>query len=247
MNTMIKINYKEYLKNEQIIHSPYEQELEYFESIKNGDVNFLEEHPAQLITSQEGMGTLSDNPLRNQLYHFIIGTSMAARFCVEGGLELDKSYSLSDYYIRTADKLGSAENIAALYQTMVLDFAKRMQALNRRHNYPKPVVQSLDYIYNHLHERINVTDIAAYVNLNPSYLSKLFKQECGISISEYISEQRLKAAENMLKYSDYTYSEIASTLMYASQSYFIKIFKKKTGLTPKEYRNRFYRKRFTGK
>ena len=141
--------------------------------------------------------------------------------------------------------MDNAEDIAALYQTMVLDFAGRMQTLNRRQAYAKPIVQSFDYIYNHLHEKIKVTDIAEHVKLNPSYLSKLFKQECGISISGYICEQRLKAAENMLKYSDYTYSEIASALMFASQSYFIKVFREKTGLTPKEYRNRFYRKRFT--
>lgn len=245
MSTPTKINYKNYLKNEHIIHSPYEQELAYFESVKNGNINFLREHPAQLISGQKGLGMLSDNPLKNQLYHFIIGTSIAARFCVEGGLELDAAYSLSDYYIRTADKLINAQDIADLYQKMVLDFAGRMQTLNRRHVYAKPIVQSLDYIYNHLHEKINVKDIAEYVNLNPSYLSKLFKQECGISISGYICEQRLKAAENMLKYSDYTYSEIASALMFASQSYFIKVFKEKTGITPKEYRNRFYRKRFT--
>lgn len=246
MENQNKINYKDYLKmNEQIKHTPYEQELEYFEAIKKGDINFLKNNPAQIITqNQEGLGVLSDNPFKNQLYHFIVGTALATRFCVEGGMELDAAYSLSDYYIRRADKAASLETIKELYQAMVLDFAGRMQILNRKKVYAKPIVQSLNYIYNHLHEKISITDIAAHVHLNPSYFSKLFKKECGISVSEYISKQRLEAAENMLKYSDYSYSEIASTLMYASQSYFIKVFREHTGITPKEYRNKYYMKRF---
>ena len=240
-----KINYKDYLsKDYEIKHAPYEQELEFFEAVKRGDLNFLKKNPAQVISDNEGLGVLSDNKYKNQLYHFIIGTALSTRFCVEGGMEHDAAYSLSDYYIRKADSLSSAEEISRLYQTMVLDFAKRMQSINHKRVYSKPVIQSLDYIYNHLHEKINVTDVAEHVHLNPSYFSKLFKNECGICVSEYISRQRLIAAENMLKYSDYTYSEIANTLMFASQSYFIKVFKEHTGITPKKYRNKYYRKRF---
>lgn len=247
MNSKIKINYKEYLsRDEQVKHAPYEHELAYFESIKDGNISFLKNNPSQVITKDnDGLGVLSDSPLRNQLYHFIIGTALATRFCVEGGLELDAAYSLSDYYIRTADKAGSTEEIRELYQMMVLDFANRMLSLKHENIYSKPIVKSLDYIYNHLHEKISISDISSYVHLNPSYLSKLFKKECGMSVSEYIIGQRLKAAENMLKYSDYSYSEIASTLMYASQSYFIKVFKEHTGLTPREYRNKYYRKRYS--
>ncbi len=247
MENQSKINYKDYLaRDEQVRHSPYENELAYFDTIRKGDVTFLKNNPAQIITSDnEGFGVLSDNPIKNQLYHFIVGTTLATRFCVEGGMELDAAYSLSDYYIRKGDKATSVEAIRELYQAMVLDFATRMQQLNRQKVYAKPIVKSLDYIYNHLHEKISITDIAAYVHLNPSYLSKLFKKECGISVSEYISKQRLEAAENMLKYSDYTYSEIASTLMFASQSYFIKVFREHTGITPKEYRNKYYRKSFS--
>ena len=73
----------------------------------------------------------------------------------------------------------------------------------------KPVVDCIDYIYEHLHTRITVKDLADHVNLNPSYLSRLFKKETGTAIGEYIQIKKIETAQNMLVYSDYTLSQIA--------------------------------------
>ena len=85
-----------------------------------------------------------------------------------------------------------------------------------------------------------VEELAEYVDLNPSYLSRLFKKEVGTSISEYIRRQKLETAKNMLVYSEYRPAEIATTLAFPSQSYFTEIFHKYTGLTPKEYRKQYF-------
>lgn len=100
----------------------------------------------------------------------------------------------------------------------------------------------MDYIYYHLNEKIHLQDLAKYVNLNSSYLSTLFKKETGLSVSDYILKRRMDAAKNMLQYSDYTYGDISVILAFSSQSHFIQVFKKQTGLTPREYRSKFYRK-----
>ena len=50
----------------------------------------------------------------------------------------------------------------------------------------------------------------------------------------------MEAAQNMLKFSDYTYAEISAILAFSSQSHFIRVFRKQTGYTPKEYRNKFF-------
>jgi AraC-like DNA-binding protein len=68
-------------------------------------------------------------------------------------------------------------------------------------------------------------------------------KEMGISVSEYIRRKRVEAAENMLRYSDYTLIEISQYLAFSSYSHFAGVFHAYTGLTPKEYRKRFYRKR----
>ena len=72
--------------------------------------------------------------------------------------------------------------------------------------------------------------------MSHSYLTKKFKEYEGITIQQYIISEKLKAAANMLKYSDASISEIAEYLSFASQSHMGQYFKKAYQMTPKEYR-----------
>jgi len=83
------------------------------------------------------------------------------------------------------------------------------------------------------------------VGISETYLSKLFKKETGTSVSAYIRSRRIEAAQNMLKFSEYSYEEISNHLCFSSQSHFTSIFKKETGCTPKVYRDQNFRKNFT--
>ena len=98
----------------------------------------------------------------------------------------------------------------------------------------------LDYISDHLHERILIDDLAESVSRTAPYLSRMFRKEMGIPLSEYIIRKKIEAAANMLQFSDFTALDISNYLGFSSQSYFIKLFRRQIGLTPKEYRNRFY-------
>ena len=100
----------------------------------------------------------------------------------------------------------------------------------------QPVVKCIDYIYDHLHTRITLTQLSEIAGLSPSYLSRLFQKETGQSISSYICEQKINTARNMLLFSSYSSAEIAAILAFPSQSYFSGTFKKKTGMTPSDYR-----------
>ena len=84
--------------------------------------------------------------------------------------------------------------------------------------------------------------LAEHVGLTPSYLSALFKKKTGLSVSDYIMKKKIETAENMLRYTESSYSEIAATLSFSSQSHFIKAMKAQTGMTPRQYRNHFYKK-----
>ena len=121
-------------------------------------------------------------------------------------------------------------------------YTAEVAKLDKKAVYAKPVVLCLDYIYEHLHEPIRVSSLAEFAGLNPSYLSTLFKKETGVSISAYVLSKRMEAAKNMLKFSPYSYAEIAAMLAFSSQSHFTRVFKVQTGYTPKAYRNRFYRR-----
>ena len=222
-------------------HLPYEREMEFYQSIKMGNIKEAKRLFKPL--GAEGMGKLSDDPLRNLKYHLIITIAFITRYCIEGGMEMEAAYNLSDTYIQQIDKCQSQEDINLIHRSAVEDYADRMHVIIKDKLFSKPVAICVDYIYNHLHCKITLKELAEKAGLSESYLSKLFRREMGVTVSQYISQKRIEAAENLLKYSDYSCIEISNYLCFNSESYFIQVFKSYTKMTPKEYRNKFFRTR----
>lgn len=96
--------------------------------------------------------------------------------------------------------------------------------------------QVKDYIANHLDEELKRTDLAAMIYLHPDYLSHAFKDETGMSLSEYITRKRLDYAMMLLEKTNRSVSDISEKCGYASLAYFTKTFKRVIGMSPKEYR-----------
>lgn len=94
------------------------------------------------------------------------------------------------------------------------------------------------YVAEHLSEDISKYTVAEHVSLNPDYVSKLFKKETGLSIPDYITEQKLYRARRMLLQTDHSIGTIATELGYTNFSYFTKLFCRQFGCTPKEYRRK---------
>lgn len=230
--------YKEYINRENLlVHAPYEPEMDFYTLVASGKEKEVREYLKEDFLKKEGLGLLSDNSVRNGIYHFVITAALIARQCIKAGLSMEESYSISDFYIQKADKLTSLSAITKLHDDMAIAYTKKMFHFKNSNKHSKPVTKCIDYIYSNLHTRITLIILADYVNLSPSYLSKLFKAETGSSVSEYIATRKIETAQNMLLYSDYSSSEIAQILAYPSQSYFTECFRKTTGMTPAKYRN----------
>ena len=97
------------------------------------------------------------------------------------------------------------------------------------------VAQVQEYIQNHLSEKLTLADVAAVFNFSPNYLSQLFGKYGDSGFVEFITETRIAAAKEMLEQGDLKVYEIAEKLGYESSFYFSKVFKKVTGLSPREY------------
>ena len=189
----------------------------------------------------EGTGVLSRNALTNIKYHFVVTAAMLTRYCIDGGLEPEQAYRLSDFYILKMDTCTTVRQIADLHHEMAKDFTGKMVLQKKSSILSKPVVQCVDYIYSHIKERITVAMLAEYTGLSESYLSRVFKQNLGISISDYIREKKIEKATHLLRYSDKSIIDIANYLSFSSQSHFIQTFENFTGMTPKKYRNKYYK------
>ena len=223
-------------------HRPMEVEYSFYNAVSSGDMDYVRENIKEGdFKNPEGMGILSRNALTNLKYHFVVTVAMITRHCVEAGMELEQAYRLSDFYILKMDSMTTTEDISALHDNMVLDFTGKMLLIKKQSIISKSITMCIEYVYNHIHDRITIEDLAAYTDLSPSYLSRLFKKELGISVSDYIREKKIDKAQNLLKYSDFTPVEIANYLSFSSQSHFIQTFEKLVGMTPKKYRDHYYR------
>ncbi len=223
-------------------HRPIEDEFNFYIAVSEGSIETVTENlSSHTFTNPNGMGILSENPLQNIRYHFVITSAIITRCCVDKGMEQERAYSLSDFYIRKMDKCKSIPEIEDIHSNMCLDFCNRMLALKKSQILSKPIVLCMDYIYSHIHSRITLKQLASHVKLSESYLSKLFYKEIGMSISEYIILQKLEKAKHLLCYSDYSATDIANYLAFSSQSHFIQVFKKYEGITPAKYRDKYFR------
>ncbi len=233
------IQYLQYKNMERgFMHFSHSQDMLQYVYLKEGNLAGVE--IASKMFSAEKQGHLSNDPIRNLKYLFVINTGIASRFAVEGGIPLEEAYAISDLYIQKVDLLHSVEDITVLQKEMFTRYTNQVALHKKSKVFSKPIVKCKEYIATHLNEPIHLTDLAAYVNLNANYLSTLFKKETMESINSYITKARIEEAKTLLKHSEDSYAQISSTLAFSSQSYFTKIFREQTGYTPKKYRMLFY-------
>lgn len=95
-----------------------------------------------------------------------------------------------------------------------------------------------DYIAKNLYNSIHISHAAMALNLSVSHLSRLLAQELGMSFTEYLTSERLKIAKDLLITTNLSVTDIAYLLTYNDPTYFMRVFKKATGMTCTDFRNR---------
>lgn len=223
-------------------HLPYETQLKNFNLIKLGDFSAVDKLCATFSRSASSL--LSHDPLRNKQFLFIVCITMATRHAIEGGLLMEEAFNLSDLYIQKVDLCKSIPEIEALYRQAVTSLVEGVRDSCAKRKYSPAVQLCLDYIHLHLHSPITTEDLCQAAGLSASYLAGQFKKETGLTPSRYIRKEKISAASNLLKYSDYSYIDISNYLSFSSQSHFIQVFRQETGLTPKQYRNKYFRRNY---
>lgn len=138
-----------------------------------------------------------------------------------------------------ANALRSLQHLKS-WACLLIESGIELLAANHR-NVSALTGKALAYIAEHLHEEgLSREQIAASVYLNPAYLSRLFKRETGLSLTDYIVSQRIDTAKALLIEGASKISNIAEATGYSHLSYFAKSFKRMVGMTPQEFRKQFH-------
>ena len=133
--------------------------------------------------------------------------------------------------------LYEANDLKSISACLREDFSFLCDGLKlRKHKSEHSVVERIvQYLDEHLNEDIGHDALAAKYRMHPGYLSRLFKQEMGETISEYLLRIRIEKAAQLLKEGHYKIGEISTMVGYSASSYFSIMFKKYTGYSPREY------------
>lgn len=138
-------------------------------------------------------------------------------------------------FLLLLDRSTDAEKLKEFLFEMLQNIEQSLKQARKHTN--QLIRNATSYIALHLSEDLSLESIADAVNANPSYLSRIFSKECGETITEYITRVRIEKAKELLRSSDYFVYQVSEATGFNDPAYFSTIFKKYTGMSPKEYKH----------
>ena len=182
-------------------------------------------------------GRLSGDYIRHRRNFAIVGIALSARAAIEGGVSPETAYRVSGYYINKCDEAQDPAHMLHHRNRAIEELAGRVAEKRTAPRASSYVEQCQDYVRKHYREKIYLEDAASAFGISPTYLSRLFKKETGKCFQDYINEERIFRASNLLLYSDLSLTEIAHYVGFPNQSYMGKMFKRYRNITPRAYRD----------
>ncbi|MDW7658273.1 MAG: response regulator [Bacillota bacterium] len=143
--------------------------------------------------------------------------------------------TIGDIYKR----FGQCHTFRALadeYRHIMFELLERISSAAQSNNKQQLVLRIKQYIKTHYQSPLSLDQLANEFFINPSYISKLFKEEAAEKLSDYITAVRLEKAKQILSSSGARIQDVASHVGYDDYRYFCTVFKKATGVTPLQYR-----------
>ena len=218
----------------QVGHNTYDLEQLLMRMIRKGDTSSLRDWLSDAPAVRSGV--VAQDQLRQRKNIFIVTVTLASRAAIQGGMQVDDAFVLSDSYIQQCELLSSPEKIVNLQYRMLLDYAECVERLHRWKTSSKIALDVANYVQHHLSDAIKTEDIAKALYISRPYLSKKFKEDTGENIADFILKEKTEEAKRLLRYSDKSLTAIGSYLGFSSAGHFSRVFKTYVGTTPSEYR-----------
>ena len=219
--------------------------------IENGGITYInsESHPIvpdMIICGKPGAVRHTRFPFKCYYIHMILreGVLYDALMEIPDILETDKRAVYQDIfenlckYYHTAmdsDQIMLQSLILKLIHTLSKEAKKYTRQESIKRNNDLTVEKVLNYIRENLTEDLSLEKLAEMSSLSPIYFHKCFKASVGKTLRDYVEEQRIKKAANLLVATELSLTDIAFECGFSSQSYFSYVFKRRMRVTPREY------------
>ena len=225
--------------------------------IENGGVSYIDSNSAQintnmLICAKPGQVRHTKFPFKCYYIHMIIKDSTLYNELMNTpsflqSIKNDKYAEIFKSLIKYHNTLSQKDEIILqslvfkLIHTIINDSNKTAK-INHLNTNCTTIENSLKYIKENLTEDLSLENVAEKMSLSPVYFHNIFKKSVGMTLRDYVEEQRLKKAINLLTSTNYSLTQIAYECGLSSQSYFSYVFKRRMKTTPRDYVKEIYNK-----
>lgn len=181
--------------------------------------------------------TLEPKKIYDYCYELIV--LIRHKFC-QGEINRKVLYLVEDITIEKLTKYKTLENLKNYMVDLCKDIINHLITIEEKES-SKLIHKAKEYINSKYNSAITLDEICEYVSVSKSYFCYMFKREMGESIWNYLTNYRIEKAKDLLHNTDMKNYEISYYIGYENASYFTKTFRKLTGMTPHEFRNKNYK------
>jgi two-component system, response regulator YesN len=247
------LEYKTYIGNNSIIQysdlnsffryddystlDNYQKQL--LECIKSGNEDLVK-ITTQNISTYVTTNNININYLKN-FYYSTLSSINNIRISVLA-IDIDKKHEEGRdiaSLLQLIEKCDSAEELNSLLVDVSFRIALKVNSYNNR-SLKLVLRKAIDYLHEHYNEQVTLNEVAENVYVSTFYISRMFKKELGKSFVDYLNDVRIEKAKELLKDVKYKTYEVAELVGISDPHYFSKLFKKYSGMTTSEYREKIY-------
>ena len=221
------------LKNgEQALQYPYSTEKELLSSI----ISYDRDQAGKALNDLLGYIFFSSggdlDRIKAGVYELLVLMSRAA---VEGGAQPETILQQNYNHLKRLQSFTDIDDLC-LWITKTMNRFMNTTFNLRDIKHMDVIHKTISFVRKHYNEKISSEQAASNVFLSPSYFSKVFKQDMGVSFSTYLNQVRIEKSKELMSKKEYKIIDIAVLVGFEDQSYFTKVFKRITGVSPHRYR-----------
>jgi len=160
---------------------------------------------------------------------------LMSRAALEGGASVDAILKLNNSFLSQVQKTGSIEDLSVSLSVMLKRFAECVftQSSTRHADL---IQKAIGFLNAHYAQHIDLKAVSAHLHMSGAHFSKVFKEETGQGFVHFLNQLRVERSKDFLRDHSIRLAGIAEMVGFDDQSYFTKVFRRHTGMSPGQYR-----------
>ncbi len=211
----------------------YASEQMLMDAVSKGKLHQVTAVAASVVTN--GLVPQRTDSLRGRKNDLIILKTLLRKAAEYGGVHPLHIHRVSEQFAEEIENIRTIKQSLSLQENMIRSYCLlvKYHSLSKYSYYVGQVITLVQY---DLTADLSLRTVAAKLNVNASYLSDLFHRETGLTLTEFVSKERIDEAIRLLQTTFRSVQQIATDCGVPNTNYFIKLFKKHTGITPNKFR-----------